>query len=36
MSYEEIAEVTGSTASAAKSNYHLAKERIVEYLRSND
>ena len=36
MSYEEIAEVTGSTASAIKSNYHLAKERIFEYLRSND
>ena len=36
MSYEEIADVTGSTASAVKSNYHLAKERIVEYLRSND
>ena len=36
MSYEEIAEVTGSTANAAKSNYHLAKDKIVEYLRSND
>ena len=36
MSYEEIADVTGSTASAVKSNYHLAKEKIVEYLRSND
>jgi RNA polymerase sigma-70 factor (ECF subfamily) len=36
MSYEGIAEVTGSTEGAAKSNYHLAKEKIVEYLRSND
>ena len=36
MSYEGIAEVTGSTEGAAKSNYHLAKENIVEYLRSND
>ena len=36
MSYESIAEVTGSTEGAAKSNYHLAKEKIVEYLRSND
>lgn len=36
MSYDEIAEVTGSTANAAKSNYHQAKEKIVEYLKSND
>ncbi|MBR5673011.1 MAG: RNA polymerase sigma factor [Muribaculaceae bacterium] len=36
MSYEEIANVTGSTAGAAKSNYHLAKDKIVEYLKTND
>lgn len=36
MSYDEIAAVTGSTTGAAKSNYHLAKDKIVEYLKTND
>ena len=34
MTYDEIAEVTGSSASAAKSNYHWAKDKIVEYLKT--
>ena len=34
MSYEEIAAVTDMTADAAKSNYHLAKEKIVQYMKS--
>lgn len=36
LSYDEIAEITGSTAAAAKANYHLAKEKIVRFMKSND
>ncbi len=36
LSYEEIAEAIGSTASAVKANYHVAKEKIVKYMNSND
>lgn len=34
LSYEEIATVTGSSAASAKTNYHLAKEKIVKYMQS--
>lgn len=36
LSYEEIATVAGSTAASAKMNYHLAKEKIIKYMQSND
>jgi len=36
LSYEEIALVTGSTAANVKANYHIAKEKIVKYLKTND
>lgn len=36
LSYEEIAEISDSTASAAKANYHTAKEKIIRYMTSND
>lgn len=36
LSYEEIAEVAGSSAASAKTNYHLAKEKIIEYMQNND
>ncbi len=36
LSYEEIAEATGSTASAVKVNFHIAKEKIIKYMNSND
>ena len=36
LSYEEIAEVAGSSASSAKTNYHLAKEKIIDYMNKND
>ncbi len=36
LSYEEIAEATGSTASAVKMNFHIAKEKIIKYMNSND
>ncbi|MBO7458315.1 MAG: sigma-70 region 4 domain-containing protein, partial [Paludibacteraceae bacterium] len=32
--YEEIAAVTGSSVSAAKTNYHYAKEKISNYVTS--
>ncbi len=36
LSYEEIAEATDSTPSAVKMNYHIAKEKIIKYMNSND
>ena len=36
LSYEEIAEATDSTASSVKANYHIAKEKIIKYMNSND
>ena len=36
LSYEEIAEVVGSSAASAKMNYHLAKEKIIKYMQKND
>jgi len=36
MSYEEIAAISGTSAASAKSNYHLAKEKITHYMQSND
>ena len=35
LSYDEIAEATGSTTSAAKMNFHIAKEKIIKYMNSN-
>jgi len=32
MPYEEIASVTGSSVSSAKTNYHYAKEKISNYI----
>ena len=36
MEYADIAAVTGSTAAAAKANYHIAKEKIIKYMNSID
>ncbi len=36
MSYSQIGEIAGGTATTAKVNYHLAKEKIVKYMESND
>ena len=36
LAYDDIAGIIGSTAAAAKANYHLAKEKIIEYMNSND
>lgn len=36
LSYEEIAEIAGSSASAAKVNYSIAKNKIIQYMNSHD
>lgn len=36
LTYEEIAEATGSTPANVKVNYHLAKNRIINYMNSHD
>jgi RNA polymerase sigma-70 factor (ECF subfamily) len=36
LSYDDIAQITQSTATGAKANYHLAKNRIIEYMTSHD
>ncbi len=36
LDYAEIAQATASTPSAAKANYHTAKEKIIAYMRSHD
>lgn len=36
LSYDEIAEVAGSTPAAVKVNYHLAKEKIIQFMNSHD
>lgn len=36
LSYDEIAEVTASSAAAAKANYHVAKEKITQYMNQHD
>ena len=36
LSYEEIAEATNSTAASVKTNFHIAKEKIIKYMNSND
>lgn len=36
LGYDEIASITGSTPANVKSNYHMAKEKIVKYMKTND
>ena len=36
LSYQEIAMATDSTPSSVKMNYHIAKEKIIKYMNSND
>ncbi len=36
LSYAEIAEVISSTEASAKANYHVAKEKIIQYMNHND
>ena len=34
MKYDEIASIIGSTPSSVKASYHLAKEKIIKYMKS--
>lgn len=36
LSYEAIEEITGISASSMKANYHIAKNRIMEYMNNSD
>ena len=36
LDYKEIAGITGSTVAAAKANYHIAKDKIIQYMNSHD
>lgn len=36
LGYDEIAEIIGSTSESVKSNYHIAKEKIIKYMNLND
>ena len=36
LGYDEIAEITGSTPESVKSNYHIAKEKIIKYMNLNN
>lgn len=36
MEYSQIAEAMETTVSTVKVNYHLAKEKIIKYMNSND
>ena len=36
LSYDDIAMVTGSNPANVKANYHNAKNRIIDYMKSND
>ncbi len=36
LSYDEIAEIAGSSAASMKANYHVAKEKIINFMNNND
>ena len=36
LGYDEIAEITDSTPESVKSNYHIAKEKIIKYMNLNN
>ena len=36
MDYEEIAQIANTTAASVKSSYHVAKEKIIKFMTSND
>lgn len=36
LSYDEIADITGSTPASAKVSYHLAKNRIINFMNNHD
>ena len=36
LTYDEIAQVMEITSASAKTNYHIAKEKIVEYINTHN
>lgn len=36
LSYEEIAEITGSTPASARVSYHIAKNRVINFMNNHD
>ena len=36
MDYDEIAQIADTTASSVKASYHVAKEKIIKFMTSND
>ena len=36
LSFEEIAKIADSTSTSIKASYHVAKEKIIKYMNSND
>ena len=36
LSYDEIAEVAGSTSASMKVSYNIAKGKIIKFMQSND
>ena len=36
LGFDEIAKIADSTATSIKSSYHVAKEKIIKYMNSND
>ena len=36
LDYEEIAQIANTTAASVKSSYHVAKEKIIKFMTSND
>ena len=36
MSYDEIGQVTGISATSAKASFHVAKQKITEYMTAHE
>ena len=36
LGFDEIAKVADSTPTSIKASYHVAKEKIIKYMNSND
>lgn len=36
LGFDEIAKIADSTAASVKASYHVAKEKIIKYMNSND
>lgn len=36
LDYKDIADITSSTVASAKANYHIAKDKIIQYMNSHD